>query len=131
MAHNRDVNRNRLREFEVGTYRELLARSIRGDDLDIHHVLQKQIGLDLIPALRVHLELYAHVYEKPGGSNGVIVDARSVLTSLQQAATNEITQEAARQASKRVAEYQQKLHDKAQACHSTGNRLSRLPANVQ
>ncbi|CAF5002963.1 unnamed protein product, partial [Rotaria socialis] len=85
----------------------------------------------VLQALRAHLELYPHVYEKPGGSDGVRIDARSVLTSLQQAATNEITQEAARQASKRVAEYKKILHDKAQACLSTGNRLSRLPANVQ
>jgi hypothetical protein len=38
-----------VEEFEIGTYRELKARSKLGDGLDIHHLMQKQIGLMYIP----------------------------------------------------------------------------------
>lgn len=188
MAYGSGTTRNYLREYEVGTYRDLQARSVRGDGLDIHHIVQKQIGLDMIPnyseangicvalragehrkiptlrsneiaqkyhnknarqiladdvwrnrqsgviptsvllqAIRFHIQLYPQVYEKPGGGNGMRLDARPLLTTLEQAAVSEQQQAAAQQ----VAQLEQRLHLKAQACLTNGNRLYRLPSNVR
>ena len=50
-SHSIRINTNTgpVEEFEIGTYRELKARSRPGDGLDIHHLIQKQIGLMYIP----------------------------------------------------------------------------------
>ncbi|CAF1216149.1 unnamed protein product, partial [Rotaria sordida] len=44
-----NTNIGSLEEYEIGIYRELKARSRSGDGLDIHHLIQKQIGNTCIP----------------------------------------------------------------------------------
>lgn len=44
-----NINRGAVEEYEIGTYRELKARSRPNDGLDIHHLIQEKIGLMCIP----------------------------------------------------------------------------------
>lgn len=181
-----------MKEFEVGTYRELHARSLPRDGLDIHHLIPQCFPEGIIPgysaaegicialrasehrkirnlrsdeieelyrnksprqilagfiwrnrqagvippsvflkAIKLYLEHYPYVFEKPGKADSKLIDAHPILPQIEENLANEREKIAAQETAKKITEHDKNLRAKAYTCVNNGNRLYSVPDNVR